>query len=232
MQELKTVLMKTVLDEYPRLANSFNARKKWTEMSETELWHEMCLCILSSNVPYQLAKSATLHLIINGYLGIDWITNTTGSEKIIAKELSKPIYLPEKKNGNHRKYRFPNVRSKNILQAAKTIFSHENLFFEILFDANSEEKAREFLVRNISGLGLKQASHFLRNIGYSNGLAIIDTHIIRFLINIGAVEKRDVSIISPKIYHKLEAKLQEICRSHHLNLSIFDMTIWYCSRGA
>ena len=232
MQNLRTDLLNAVLEEYPRIANSFYYRKKWNEMSETELWQELCLCILSSNVPYQLAKSAVFHLIVNGYLCIDWITNTPNSETLIAEELSKPKYLPKKKDGSYRKYRFPNVRSNNIFQAAKTICSKGNSLSKILSEANSEEEAREFLVGNIAGMGLKEASHFLRNIGYSKRLAIIDSHILRFLIGVGAVTQREVGTISPRIYHKLEAKLQEMCRTHQLNLAIFDMAIWRCSRGA
>ena len=231
MQKMKTVLMDAVLKEYPRLANSYVGRKTWHEMSETELWHELCLCILSSNVPYQLAKSATLHLIGNGFLGIDWVVNNSNSGKIIANELSQSKYLPKKKDGTYRKYRFPNVRSKNIFHAATVIFSKGNSLHAILKSANSEEKARAVLVKNTSGLGLKEASHFLRNIGYSNRLAIVDTHILRFLINIGEIEKTEASAISSKKYYKIEAKLQEICRNYELNLSILDMTIWYCSRG-
>jgi len=40
--------------------------------------------------------------------------------------------------------------------------------------------ARLWLVRNVRGLGMKAASHFLRNLG-STELAIIDTHILKYL---------------------------------------------------
>jgi len=43
-------------------------------------------------------------------------------------------------------------------------------------------KLRDILVRNIEGYGLKEASHFLRNIGLLN-VSIIDRHILRFLLN-------------------------------------------------
>ncbi|MCK4265146.1 hypothetical protein KAW80_02185 [Candidatus Babeliales bacterium] len=35
-------------------------------------------------------------------------------------------------------------------------------------------------MKNIKGIGYKEASHFLRNVGY-NDVAIIDRHVLRFL---------------------------------------------------
>jgi len=47
--------------------------------------------------------------------------------------------------------------------------------------SNSETKVkRDFLVKNVCGLGMKAASHFLRNLGRRD-LAIIDTHVLKFL---------------------------------------------------
>ena len=58
----ENIVPKEVISEYFQFAATFNERKKWYEMSEEELWQELCLCILSSNVPYELAISALFHL--------------------------------------------------------------------------------------------------------------------------------------------------------------------------
>lgn len=215
-----------VLHEYSRMAIIFSRNKKWDEMSENELWQELCLCILSSNVPYELAKSAFFHLTDIGYLQLEWITNTTNSQKLIANELSRPIYLPKKLDGLFRKYRFPNTRSKNIHQAAKMITSDEGWLSKLLANSSSEREARDLLVANIPGIGLKEASHFLRNIRYSKKLAIIDSHVISFLKKIEAVPQSNIKTITPNVYLELESKLQQICDKYGLNLSIFDMSIW------
>ena len=214
-----------VLNEYSRLAKVFYQNKKWVEMSEDELWQEMCLCILSSNVPYELARSAFLHLK-KRHLQLEWITDTPNSERIIAEELSKPIYLPKTIDGLHRKYRFPNVRARNIFQAAKAISSEKGWLSKLLADTSSEREVRDILVDTISGLGLKEASHFLRNIRYSTQLAIIDSHVVSFLNNIGAAEPRKTKSITRNIYLELESQLQEICDKYGIDLSIFDMAIW------
>ncbi|MFX0199587.1 MAG: hypothetical protein ACFFCW_25985 [Candidatus Hodarchaeota archaeon] len=215
-----------VLNEYFRVAGTYNRNKKWNEMTENELWYELCICILSSNVPYELAKSAFLHLLQKGFLQLDWIVNEDSSQKIMTEELSKPLYLPKKLDGSCRKYRFPNMRSKNITQAARLIASNNDLIKKILTGSSSEGEVRDYLVANIPGIGLKQSSHFLRNIGYSDELAIIDSHVITFLERIGMLEQRKAKHITDSTYLDLENKLKKLSRKFELNLSIFDMAIW------
>ena len=96
---------------------------------------------------------------------------------------------------------------------------------------NSEQETRYFLAKNISGVGLKEASHFLRDIDYSESLAIIDSHVIAFLKDVEALPEDTIKTVTPKIYMKLERILQELCNSFNLNLSTFDMAIWHYMRG-
>lgn len=223
-------ILDKVFREYSRLATIYYNNRKWDEMSENELWQELCLCILSSNVPYELARSAFFQLKEKGYLELEWIVKTSNSQELIADELSKPAYLPKKLDGSYRRYRFPNARSKDIFQAAKVVSLDKRWLSKLLASSISEKEARDFLVANISGLGLKEASHFLRNVRYSNQIAIIDSHVLSFLVKIGEVAQTDTKTITPNNYLELESKLQEICRKHRLNLSIFDMAIWHYMR--
>jgi len=220
-----------VVHKYSKLVESFQPRKKWHEMSENELWEELCLCILSSNVPYELALSAFWHLSDRQLLRPEWLIRCKSASQKIAYELLKPIYLPLRKDGSYRKYRFPNIRAQNIVNAAKALY-HENYgLLWILKSSNSEQEARGFLAKNVPGIGLKEASHFLRNIGYSSSLAIIDSHVIAFLIEVGAVSQEKIKAVTPKIYMRLERILQDLCESLGLSLSIFDMAIWEYMRG-
>lgn len=207
------------------MATVFYNNRKWYDMSENELWSELCLCILSSNVPYELAKSAFLHLMEMDYLQLEWVAKTLDSQKEIANELSKHIYLPKKVDGSYRKYRFPNSKSRDICEAAKVVSAETGWLSNLLQNSTSEKEARDILVAHIPGIGLKQASHFLRNIRYSNQLAIIDSHVLSFLVEIGAVAKEDAKITS-KTYLELESFLQSLCSEYGLNLSILDMAIW------
>ena len=231
MQVNNSATLTQVVREYSRLVNSFQLRKRWNEMSEDALWEELCLCILSSNVPYELALSAFWHLRDNGFLRPRWIIECPDATQKIAFELSKQIYSPRKKDGSYRKYRFPNVRATNIVNAAKTVYQEESGLFWILRDCASEHEARDFLAKDVQGIGLNEASHFLRNIGFSSSLAIIDSHVIAFLTEVGAVQEEEINALTPAVYMKLEKILLDLCNDLGFNLSIFDMAIWQCMRG-
>ncbi len=118
------------------------------------------------------------------------------------------------------------LRSKNIFKSAKTVSCKEQWLHSLLVDSASEQKTRSVLISNISGFGLKEASHFLRNIGYSNRLAIIDTHVISFLEEINALSTPQLKTLTPKTYMELEYALQQICKEWGLLLSVFDMAVW------
>ena len=226
----KKEIMNLVLDEYSRLETKYHRNKKWIDMSEDELWQELCLCILSSNVPYELTLSAFHHLKKKGYLRLELLKKESISKKIITDELSRPVYLPKKKDGGYRKYRFPKTRARNIIQAAKVIAREEDWIKKLLLRSNSERKVRGLLVSEISGIGLKEASHFLRNIKYSKNLAIVDSHVVSFLQQIDAGTQRKTKTITRNTYFELENQIQEICGEYKLDLSIFDMAIWHFMR--
>lgn len=219
-------ILDEVVCEYSNLKDSFDLRKSWVEFSENELWGELCICILSSNVPYDLALSAFYHLREKRFLDPEGIILNSNAARLIGYELSKSIYQPKRKDGSLRKYRFPNVRASDIEKAALTLYcENDSGLIELLKNSASERAARDFLAKNISGIGLKEASHFLRNIGYSKSLAIVDTHIIAFLTEVGELSDR-INAVTPRVYLKLEAKLMNLCNDLGLNMSLFDMAIW------
>lgn len=215
-----------IFDLYYYLEKKFMNRKKWTETQEKSLWHELCFCILSSNILYEQAFSATGHLAGKNFLEPKWLIEDNNSQQILAYELSKPVYLPNKKDGSFSKYRFPNVRAKNIVESAKYIYSERSSLKQILLNAETEVDARDTIVDNISGVGLKESSHFLRNIGYSSNLAIIDVHIVSFLQYL-KLENDVVKNITPKKYYELENKMREMAAFYGLNLSVLDNAIWH-----
>ena len=92
--------------------------------------------------------------------------------------------------------------------------------FEIIERAlrmNSRD-ARRYLVKNVKGLGMKEASHFLRNLGRKD-VAILDRHVIRWL--------KDRGYDLPKSYERIE----EILRGIEKNLAKLDLFIWYEMTG-
>jgi N-glycosylase/DNA lyase len=229
MQDTQQQTLNDVVHEYSRLKTS-EVKKSWVELSEKQLWEELCICILSSNVPYDLALSAFYHLCENQFLDVDNIMANLNSTQEISFELSRRIYEPRRRDGTFRKYRFPNVRASDIVKAAVTLYRENNGLSKLLKNSRSEKEARRFLAENVSGIGLKEASHFLRNVGYSESLAIVDTHVVSFLIEIGELSD-NVTTVTPVVYMKLEKILMKLCNSLGLNMSVFDMAIWKYMRG-
>jgi len=121
-------------------------------------------------------------------------------------------------------YRFPNVRAKYIMEARNYISELESII-----NSNTDEiKLREWVVKNIKGLGYKEASHFLRNIGYRN-FAIIDFHIIDLLVKYDLIEKP--KSMTKKKYLEIENILKQIGRELHLDMAKLDLYLWYKETG-
>jgi N-glycosylase/DNA lyase len=85
--------------------------------------------------------------------------------------------------------------------------------------------AREWLAGNITGLGYKEASHFLRNIGYKN-LAILDRHILNLMAENGYIEEKPASL-SKKNYLEIEKELRKIADSLSMTQAELDLYMWY-----
>lgn len=126
--------------------------------------------------------------------------------KLSEKQLASAL----KKHG----HRFPNARANYICEARKS--------------KDKMELSREWLIENIKGLGMKEASHFLRNIGFDD-YAIIDFHIIDLLENHGIIERPKT--LTKNKYLEIEEKLREIARKTNLTLSELDMYLWYLETG-
>ncbi|MEM0266937.1 MAG: N-glycosylase, partial [Archaeoglobaceae archaeon] len=85
-----------------------------------------------------------------------------------------------------------------------------------------DDSAREVLVKEICGLGYKEASHFLRNIG--RDFVILDRHILEWL----GVSQRS---LSKKKYLEIEEKFKEIAKRTGKSVSELDLLLWSMKTG-
>ena len=133
-----------------------------------------------------------------------------------------PKKLLSKKLRQHG-YRFPNTRAAYITESVK----FKDLLPSIIQKLGWHER-RAWLVDNIKGLGYKEASHFLRNIGFDD-YAIIDFHILDLLERYHLIEKPKT--LTVKKYREIEKILQTIATRTNLTLAELDLYLWFLETG-
>lgn len=190
-------------DEIGELVNNrIKEFKNVNKESMNELFNELCFCTLTAN--FNAEKSLKIHHEIGDSF-------FTLSEKELAEKL--------KDLG----YRFPNTRAKYI---------SESLLCKELIQKNIKslegEDLRKWLVNNVKGLGYKEASHFLRNIGFDD-YAAIDFHIIDILDRYNLIYKPKT--ITRKKYLEIEKILKKIAEKSSLSLAELDLYLWYIETG-
>ena len=108
----------------------------------------------------------------------------------------------------------------------KAVFENFDVVKKAL-NMRRSEVARDYLVKNVKGLGYKEASHFLRNVGRKD-VAIIDRHILRWLYENNLVN--DTTITASK-YKKVEKILKNIAYEQNKSLAELDLYLWYLKTG-
>jgi len=168
-----------------------------------EIFKELCFCILTANF------SAERGMKIQEEIGDGFLT------------------LPEEELAGRLRtlgHRYPEARARYITLARRYSKSLKG----IISSMGSGSEAREWLVRNIKGLGYKEASHFLRNIGYRD-LAIVDFHILDFLSGHGLVERPRT--MTKRKYLEIESVLREVAERSGVTLAELDLYLWYSETG-
>jgi len=202
--------MKDLLNSISKLKNSeikdvINSRiKEFSQIKNSsinDIFRELCFCIMTANCSAE--QSIRIHEKINN--GFNYLSQEQLTEKF--KEFG---------------YRFPNIRAKYITEANHFKDELENII------RSQEANIREWLVKNIKGLGYKEASHFLRNIGYKN-YAIVDFHIVDLLVKYNLIEKPKTMTKSK--YLEIERILQDLGADVSLNLAELDLYLWYMETG-
>jgi len=105
---------------------------------------------------------------------------------------------------------------------------HEESINRIILSPGDEQEQRDWLAKNIKGIGYKEASHFLRNIGFTD-LAIIDFHIIDLLTRLELIQKP--KNLGKKKYLEIEKLLRNASIKLNMNLAELDLYMWYAETG-
>ena len=129
-------------------------------------------------------------------------------------------------------HRYPNSRSHYIVHSRD--FLQNSLKFRIkarLEEFDCSHERRDWLVREkgIKGLGYKEASHFLRNIGY-RGYAILDKHVLNCLAELKIIDDPKPPTTRSK-YLTTEEKLRKFAADARIDFDEMDLVLWSMKTG-
>ncbi len=186
-------------------------KKVWKEGSGERLFEEMCFCLLT---PQSSAKQAMK--------AIDLLKKNNLLEKGRAEQKESFVknvrfYITKAKRLEEAQKKFPKEKIKQILK--KNGLPNEPI------------KCRNFLLKEVNGYGMKEASHFLRNIGFFEEVAILDRHILKNLVKCGIIEKVPGNL-GVKNYLKIEEKMKDFCKKQGIDFAELDLIFWSNETGS
>jgi N-glycosylase/DNA lyase len=195
-------------DEIRRRLAEFQAVGK--NGTDEQFWEEMVYCFFTGGCSARMginSVNAVRQLLLSG------------SEKQLADALS----------GVHR---YPNARAAYIEHSRN--FLRENCDLKIRMKLQSfadRDERRDWLVneKGIKGLGYKEASHFLRNIGY-RGYAILDKHVLNSLLELGFIEEAKPPNSKLK-YLRVEERFKDLAKQTGINFDELDLVLWSMKTG-
>ncbi|MCM8789113.1 MAG: N-glycosylase/DNA lyase [Candidatus Omnitrophica bacterium] len=174
-------------------------------MNKKEIFDELCFCLLTPQSKAEICWKAAKK-----------VANALPSDKTECRRLEETL----------RGIRFHRTKAKRITESKETI----NLLIEKLEQQETAENTRAWIVKNINGLGMKEATHFLRNIGRSEELAILDRHILRKLQKLKIVPEIKSSLTEKK-YLEIEKKMRKFSKKIGIPVSHLDFVFWYLETG-
>ena len=182
----------------------------WREASDARLWEELVFCIFTAGASARMGLSSV--------------------------EAVRPLlergtheHLLEALTGRHR---YPRARSGYIVVTREHLKRDCQMRLrERLEGFGDPLERRDWLARErgIKGLGYKEASHFLRNIGY-RGYAILDKHILRSLAELGRLSSPQPPTTRAK-YLAAEAALRDFADDVQIDFDELDLVLWSMKTG-
>lgn len=186
-----------------RKAIARNLREKGTE---EEFFEELVFCLLTPQSKARQAEKAIFVLKDKGLL-------FEGRPEELADVLNI--------------VRFKNHKSQYVVMARQTCCPNGCYGLKSILESLPDDQARrEWLWKNIKGMGFKEASHFLRNVGYGEDLAILDRHVLRNMLAFGLIDK-EIGNLTEKLYLELEKKLRGFAEDIGIPFFDLDYVLWY-----
>lgn len=184
----------------------------WRTGSDARLWEELVYCIFTAGASAKM-----------GLRSVEAVRPLLKSGRRPA--MTRALIAA----GAHR---FPNARPAYVITTRSYLQKSISMRLRERLNSFSDPfERRDWLAQEpqIKGLGYKEASHFLRNVGFK-GYGILDKHIVRSLAELGVID-------SPKPptgrhrYLTIESRMREFAKEVQIDFDELDLVLWSMKTG-
>ncbi|HVQ38780.1 MAG TPA: N-glycosylase/DNA lyase [Pyrinomonadaceae bacterium] len=187
-------------------------RQVWRTGSDARLWEELVFCIFTAGASARM-----------GLRAVDAI------RPLLKEGKREEMTLALQQAGAHR---FPVERPGYIVVTRSYLQEHcEMALREKLQSFSDPIERRDWLAqeKRVKGLGYKESSHFLRNIGFS-GYAILDKHVMNCLNDLKVVDTPKPPSNRTR-YLETEERLKSFARELRIDFDELDLVLWSMKTG-
>ena len=187
-------------------------RRVWQTASDSRLWEEMVYCIFTAGASAKM-----------GLRSVDALRPLlkTGAQA----EMTRALVAA----GAHR---FPNARPGYVIVTRDYLEESFSMQLRRRLDSFRDPmERRDWLAREprIKGLGYKESSHFLRNIGFK-GYGILDKHIVRCLCELKVIDSPKPPTSRGR-YLETEDRMRRFAADTGIDFDELDLLLWSTKTG-
>lgn len=205
--------MNKLQNTYSLIKSAIDARLKtfsllWEHGSDRELFREICFCTCTPQTNAHRGWAAACTLFENNML-------VQGCVSQVANVL------------RDCGVRFHNHKAHYIVQNREKLYPNTKI---LIGNMLSLDDPQTILCSLVAGWGMKEAAHFMRNIGFGHIACILDRHILRQLVQYGVIPEIPKTLSKPQ-YRDIDAKMKAFAAKCGIPLAALDLVFWYEETG-
>lgn len=184
----------------------------WRKGNDARLWEELAYCIFTAGASARMG-----------------LNSVAAVRSLLLEGEPEEMTLALKKAGAHR---FPVARPLYIVTTRNYFRANFNMALrKRLRSFKDPFERRDWLAqeKQVKGLGYKEASHYLRNIGIK-GHAILDKHVLRCLTEVGIIDSFKPPSTRRK-YLEIEEEVRRFARDIKIDFDELDLVLWSMKTG-
>jgi len=206
----------------------------WHLLTEEELLYEVAICIFSSQTVFEVAIAMADQLRHRRlFRQQQYGFNRKNYETNIISAFDQPLITKTRLGTARSVYpRFSNRFAHLLSETVEEIYGQGKTLQQLICAETCSKKTRESLVVHIYGFGPKQASLFLRRIGYCTDLAVLDTHVLDYIKLVRGCSFKTNRLGHISFYEQIESIFREIASNFGYSIGCVDLATWLTMRVA